>query len=270
MSISQVAGYINKIEKGLPIKLASLIAIVNETPALSDFDINGFQPVKVGAHTYVLAGVTADQLAILRRYVDNFGVDIVTGALQNNSHAFKVNGSMLLTQRYSSHPSVILFKDGEFTPPTKPAKKVLIVENRELFIHCDKTFAFLEAHCGLSLVELVQMDMILGSGLEIANSLHTSFLNECQEIYLCLDFDLGGLKIAKNLIDKLPNHIDITFLVPDDIEARLSSVIQPFDIKYLHRAYSYTTRLPPMLLPHLELIIKHQRVLEQEAYLYEI
>ena len=267
MSKSRIAIYIDKIKKGEPINLTVLNKIIAKTPELIDFDINRIQTVKSGAHTYIVTLIEPNQLAVLARYVESFGADRVTAALQNNSHAFNVNGSMLLTQRYSSHPTVILFKNGEFIPPTMPAKKVLIVENRELFVHCDKTFNFLEDHCGLSLIDLVQMDMILGSGLEIANSLHTSFLSECQEIYLCLDFDLGGLKIARNLIEKLPKNITITFLVPDDIEDRLSSVIAPCSAEYMQRVHRLT-RMPTLLLPPLKLIIKHQRVLEQEAYLY--
>ena len=267
MSVSQLSGYVDKIQRGKPIRLSAFAKIVDNTPALADFDINELQAVKISAHEYLITIPTPDQLSILTRYIEPEGVDRVTAAMQNNSHAFNVNGSMLLTRRYSSHPTVVMFKDDEFLPPTKPAKKVLIVENRELFIHSDKTFNFLEAHCGLSLVELVQMDMILGSGYEIANSLHTSFLNECQEIYLCLDFDLGGLKIARNLIEKLPDHIKITFLVPDNIEDRLLSVIAPCSAEYMQRIYA-VTHMPNTLLPYLKLIIKHQRVLEQEAYLY--
>lgn len=261
----QLKNHLDKIKVGEPINIKAFNNLLTELSGFGGFDDDSLHTFKKGK-LHLVTYIDADKLAYLESYSHQSSNDRVSAAMQNRSHSFKVNGSLLLIAKRYQHPSVVVFKDGSYVPAWEPTKQAVIIENKELFIHIEQTCKFLIKHCGISEVELNTMDIILGAGNEITNSLHTPFLNKYQKIHLCLDFDLGGITIAKTLIDSLSKAIDVSFLVPDDIEGRLKNVIKECNSDYMERVFN-TTSMPLVLLPYMGLIIKHRKVLEQEAYL---
>ena len=146
MAVKTLKNYLEKIDAGEAINLRAFQKLIASISSFDGFAESDLQSVKKGAHTYILSYIDPEKLAFLHHYAESQGEDRVSGAMQNNSHAFKVNGSLLLIQKYQNHPDVLIFKDDGRIPKYKTNKSALILENRELFIHSDKTFKFLSEH----------------------------------------------------------------------------------------------------------------------------
>lgn len=268
MAAKTLKNYLEKIDAGEAINLRAFQKLIASISSFDGFAESDLQSVKKGAHTYILSYIDPEKLAFLHYYAESQGEDRVSGAMQNNSHAFKVNGSLLLIQKYQNHPDVLIFKDDGRIPKYKTNKSALILENRELFIHSDKTFKFLSEHCQITEDMRKDIDVIFGAGTEITNSLHLPFLSLYNTLYLCLDLDLGGIKTATSLINNLPSSMEIHFVIPNDVESRLKQVIDKCSPEYMQKVYNLDENMPQALLPCIRIIKKHNTILEQEAYLY--
>lgn len=115
-------------------------------------------------------------------------------------------------------------------------------------------------------ININELDIIFAEGNEVSNSLHKSFLESYDTLYLFFDLDLGGLTIAKNLYSLLPNQ-SISFLVPSDINKRLNSVVEIQQAEYLKDVITIG-RECPQLARYSKLIKDSKRILEQESFLY--
>jgi hypothetical protein len=111
------------------------------------------------------------------------------------------------------------------------------------------------------------MNVIFSEGNEITNRLHRRFLLGYTRLHLCMDFDLGGLKITQSLMNLLPDT-PIEFLVPDDINDRLDRVILLEDKGRIDSIITIGLDTP-VLAPYAKLMKDKQKTLEQESYLYE-
>ena len=140
----------------------------------------------------------------------------------------------------------------------------VVVENRQLFLHDEKFFHFLQSQTDIPLVEPI--DLLFGIGNELSNSLHTKFLSTYDKIYLCFDMDLGGLRIANNLYKLLPEQF-MEFVQPKDIKVRLEKVVQSCAQEDLQQIGELSMVLPDFLKGYAQLIRQTSRTLEQESFL---
>jgi len=154
--------------------------------------------------------------------------------------------------------------DGEYRSPITLSNDALVIENRQNFIDVEQTVQFLEKHTGFKLKP--GMNIIFAEGNVISNALHKKFLSQYQHIHLCMDVDLGGLTIAKNLMSLLPKTA-FSFMVPRDIEQRLARVVLRKEKHYIDAVIQLGVSTPA-LAPYASLIKNTQKTLEQESYLY--
>lgn len=111
MDAKTLKNYLEKIDAGEAINLRAFQKLIASISSFDGFAESDLQSVKKGAHTYILSYINPEKLAFLHHYAESQGEDRVSGAMQNNSHAFKVNGSLLLIQKYQNNPDVLIFKD---------------------------------------------------------------------------------------------------------------------------------------------------------------
>jgi 5S rRNA maturation endonuclease (ribonuclease M5) len=95
--------------------------------------------------------------------------------------------------------------------------------------------------------------------------LHAGYFESFEKVILFLDLDLGGLQIANALKNLVPS-VEMTFFMAPNTEQLLSAVIGTQKSNYLEKVIGMAEK-QPFLRPACRLIIKHKKVLEQEAYL---
>lgn len=221
---------------------------------------------KIKGQLYLVTDIDKGLLSELKMIVDGIGKDRISSSRQNRSHLQKVDGSFLLIREGNSHPKVVLFnKEGQFSGVEQTSDSALLVENRQNFISIEKTLIFLEHEVGLNIT--APIDVIFADGNEISNSLHHDFLFHYKQLYLFFDLDLGGIIIARNINKLLPNTPK-EFLIPKNIEIRLADIVERQPPEYTDQVIKLGLT-DPFIAPYAKLIKDHQRILEQESYLYE-
>lgn len=148
--------------------------------------------------------------------------------------------------------------------PTAAAPEALLIENHQLFLHWERTVKFLHDRCEFA---SANYDIIFAAGNEISNSLHQQFLSQYRKLYFCFDIDLGGVTIAKNLIEQLPDT-PYQFLMPTDIDARIAQVSRRVTAETVAKVRSLSMGHDG-LMPVCHVISQNFKTIEQESFLYE-
>lgn len=276
MSVASLRRTLANIDAGKPINLSSFLNSIESLNLKERIKSDDVKFSKVKGDKYRVTYIKPSLMSSLRAYTGDEQASRITAAAQNQSHSQKVIGSylnILLSAHNSdkSYPVFISFDtDGRVTyPPNTPLTKtgscdLLIIENVQLFLFWHRTVSFLRARCGF---DSISFDIALGRGNEISNTYHQHFLSKYQTIYLCLDIDLGGLMIAKNLMHLVPGT-PCQFLIPDNIDNYLNKVVEQIDLKTLNS-------IRAIGLQHSELfnasraISKHIKTIEQESFLHD-
>lgn len=147
---------------------------------------------------------------------------------------------------------------------TAAAPEALLIENRQLFLHWESTVKFLHDHCEFA---SKNYDIIFAAGNEISNSLHQNFLSQYHKLYFCFDIDLGGVTIAKNLIEQFPD-IPYQFLMPIDIHDRIAQVSRRVTADTVAKVRSLSAGHKGLTAVG-QVISRHFKSIEQESFLYE-
>lgn len=246
------------------IRFKSLVAQLNIPHRLEASDIRG---IKIKGDLYQIEYIHPTIEKEIQNLVSNMGHDRMSAAKQNLSHQHKVIGSYILIRQLSEHPQVVIFEqDGRYQTPVKLSRYAVIVENRQVFLNSEKFIHFLKNHTHVPCDQ--PLDFIFGTGNEIANSLHQNFLNQYEHLYLCFDCDYGGLKIAKNLFQLLPDKT-MTFVQPHDIQQRLNQVVHALSSDEIEKLAHFAVDAPIFIRPFAQLLCSTQRRLEQESFLYD-
>jgi len=266
MNIQNIKRYIDNIDNNKPINLQKFIGLVGQLSLSYTFQPSDVSARKIKGQQYQVIEINECLIKELRALVNDIGSDRISSSRQNRSHKCKVDGSILLVRERNSHPKVVLFdEDGSFSGINQNSDRALLIENRQNFIAIDKTLTFLNREADLCFEPPI--DVIFADGNEISNTLHHRFLGHYKQLYLFFDFDLGGLIIAKNINALLPDTHK-QFVVPKDIEVRLSRVVEKQSSEYIDKVLDIGLA-DPLLAPFAKLIKDHQRILEQESYLYD-
>ncbi|WP_131667692.1 hypothetical protein [Psychrobacter pygoscelis] len=148
--------------------------------------------------------------------------------------------------------------------PTAAAPEALLIENRQLFLHGERTVKFLHDRCEF---DSANYDIIFAAGNEISNRLHQKFLSQYRKLYFCFDIDLGGVTIAKNLIEQLPDT-PYQFLMPTDIHDRIAQVSRRVAAETVAKVRSLSMGHDG-LMPVCHVISQNFKTIEQESFLHE-
>lgn len=267
MSLKQLKQYLENISKEKPVNLAKFIELIRGLDLDHDFKPQDIQARKVRGHFYTVTEIKPEILGAIQNLAATNLSDRVGASTQNRSHSVRVDGSFLVIRRGVAHPEVLLFGgDGELAQDyVSHGDTLLVLENRYLFLQTAQTLNFLNENASFDLDN--DIDIIFAEGNGISNRLHKKFLSRYRSIYLVADVDLGGLKIADNLMRLVPTST-ILFLVPDDIENRLNQVEERMPAAYIDKVISLGVK-NSALAPYAEMIRRTGRTLEQEAYLNE-
>lgn len=282
------------IENGKSINLLRFKKLVDSLNLGVRFELSDIKATKSSGNRYRVISLPTELDQVLKHYVNQIGNNRISSARQNLSHSHKVLGSYLLVihdahlsdSSQSSNPShpIVITIDAQGIPSYPPSflkkqlldmqveiemkqrevKDAIIIENRQLFLNWTQTKAFLETQCQFS---SSNYDVIFGSGNDISNSLHRELLSNYRKLYVCSDIDFGGVTIASNLIKLLPDSL-IEFVMPDDIEDRLSQVagsIKPKTVSDIRHVCANHAELDAVC----KVITKTHKTLEQESYLYD-
>lgn len=277
MSITTIKRMMTSIDNGKPINLDLFIKSIQKINMRHRFEISDIESTKIKTKGYRVTHIHPALYEQLSNYANGAGDDRISAARQNDSHRHKVMGSYLLiiadadkSATPEPHPMVVLF-DGEGKakypsvdlPAIKPARNLLMLENRQLFLHWKKTVAFLKSHCDF---DNNDFDIAFGSGNEITNGLHKDFIAKYDTLYFCFDIDLGGLTIAKSLIN-MASGTAYKFLMPKDINDRLSQVVNQISMDTLNQVRTIGKEYAG-LQKAAAAISLHNTTIEQESFLY--
>lgn len=267
MSLKRLKNYLDAIEKSRPIDAEKFRTLLEQLKLPIAHSHNDFVTEKVRDKQYLVQIVNQalkDNLTILTS-LD--GESRTSLASQNRSHDTSVSGSMLIVRHEEAHPEVIVFDHRKHYQGSFPMSAgCLILENEQNFLQSKQTLKLMRTG---GLLSYEPIDIIFGDGAAITNNLYDLFFEQYYTISLSVDFDLGGLSIARTLI-KRHSDTKVKFLYPEDIETRLSKVLSHQPADYLRKVEKIGRECPSLAMP-ASIIRKHRKVLEQEEYLkYEI
>ncbi len=123
----------------------------------------------------------------------------IDATLLGDSHKVNTSTSYLLAYHQSSvdvHPDTIISSKNETHLKFQPKKRLVIVENAELFFARGTLFAQMNKAFSLSL-SFDNTDLVFGAGNQISNKHNYTFINQYDSILCFFDYDFGGLKIYK-------------------------------------------------------------------------
>ncbi|MEO9966265.1 MAG: hypothetical protein ABJF11_10780 [Reichenbachiella sp.] len=263
-----VEKYLKKIDEGIAFDYVGFLNLLNSPKLDLNVSNKDFDARKIGRKNYKVTWIAPWLRSALDKIVSESHTDRNSAANQNQSHSYKVNGSMLLVREGGTHPQVVMFDDNGMAQPERVwPKHALLMENRQNFISADKSLDFLKQFCSTDGIEPKDMLTVFTEGNAISNVLHRDFLAKFDTLFLFLDVDAGGLQIASNLLTLLPNS-NVVFLTPNDIKERLERVRTPASAEAIEKVIALG-RLYPELSDIAQLIYSTKRELEQESYLNE-
>lgn len=267
MSLKQIKRYLDNIENNKPINLSKFFKVVDmlslETSRASD-DIKAY---KHSGDLYIVTEIEVklkEELYLLTSSNDWSREGL---AQQNRSHDANVDGSFIIIRSSDNLPTLITIGgNGEVVSGFEHKEQALFIENRQNFLKINETMKFIKEYTNTDLTP--DFDIIFTEGNAITNALHKPFLSKYKNFYLLLDLDLGGLTIAKNLTELLPNT-PMKLILPLDIEERLSKVVEVKPHDYLKKVFDLGNNYP-LLTVAASIIYKHKKILEQESYLNDV
>lgn len=276
MSAARLRKVLANIDAGKPINLSLFLKTIEKLNLRDRFTMADIESSKVSGDKYRVERIKPALIEALRVYAGHDNQDRISAANQNQSHNKKVIGSYLNVllsaheNNLAAHPVFITFnEEGVVTYPPdtllarEAAEDLLIIENVQLFLFWQRTVAFLRESCHF---KSKSFDIALGRGNEISNNYHKRYLSGYKTIYMCLDIDLGGLMIAKNIVNLVPGT-PYQFLMPNDIDSRLNQVAELIEAKTLNDIRTIGSRYAG-LSKAASVISNHTKTIEQESFLY--
>jgi hypothetical protein len=261
----QISKYLIKIKSGELLNFDSFSKQLLQQGYDEKTILEIFETKKVSRLRYLVNVLDQDRFLQLQiDYPEHTITDRVSAAQAGDSHKHPVSQAMIvLWSAKNNHPIVVLNDTDKINSPVILSKRLLIIENQENFIQKQRTLHFLQQQ--FSDFNAENLDIVLGSGNAISNKLNKAFFNHYEQIDCLLDLDIGGLEIFKNLVN-LTRHSNLNFLLPPCADKLLNQSKIHLQEHYLTVLRQYHEQYP-LLRPVIELMSKHQKMLEQELYL---
>jgi hypothetical protein len=261
LSVTKLKQYIERYDKVGRFNYAKFSALIKDLDIGLTVGPSTVIAKKVIGELYEVAFIDEKFEKTLREYAA-LGDTREALSKQNKSHSTNVGGSMLVVRDNANHPYTVIFDgDGEYVSPSiiNHSSTCLIVENLENFLQIEKTLALVAEN------STEKFTVVFAGGNAVTNKLHAGYFESFEKVILFLDLDLGGLQIANALKNLVPS-VEMTFFMAPNTEQLLSAVIGTQKSNYLEKVIGMAEK-QPFLRPACRLIIKHKKVLEQEAYL---
>lgn len=266
MSIRQIKNYLDKIGEAKPINYPKFKKLVGSLGLPYELNSSTVYMKKIKRDLYEVRILSNELEDALKKFTELNYESRVSLASQNKSHYQKVSGSMLICRKGQEHPYVVVFdREGNYQSPIScdPKTSCLIIENLENFLFVQNTLDSLSSDS--LLVPNQISDLIFSDGKAITNSLHHEFLSSFDRLFLFLDLDRGGLKIAASLKKSLP-QAEMVFLISQHTKTMLSNVVSMESPEYL-KEVEVLGRDNPFLYDAATLILEYRKTIEQEAFL---
>ncbi|CAH7360290.1 conserved hypothetical protein [Vibrio chagasii] len=191
-------------------------------------------------------------------------------ASTGKSHSKSASGVMCVmhTEEFQINPCCVILEQGIPRELPKLKKKLLLIENFELFIAYKEILAYVNQKTNYS-VGLDEFDVLYSQGSTILNKQYRPFLMGYDQIFCLFDIDFGGLiiyeglrRFCSNAIFVVPNDaaylIDTYgFAIPDDEEKKLKDLIS-------------NPNSPKIVKRVAKLMVEQGKKIEQEVYLLEL
>lgn len=258
--MKSIKTYLEKIEAGLPINYPAFKKLLLGLQLDRSFslDTSSIEAEKVKGDQYCVSILHNGLYQALCELANISGGDRAKLATQNRSHSHKVSGSIITARKGADgHPfTLVAWANGKIDSPAgfTPSQDCIIIENLENFLH-------LQGVVG----EAGSIDVFFGNGMSIANSYHKGLLSRYKHIYMFVDLDLGGLKIAA-AVSSLVGHQSVEFMLMPGIEERLDKVAITKPADYLKEVAILGQNYPFLSQP-AGLILKNKKTIEQEVFL---
>lgn len=264
----RIAQYLKQIKDAKPINFtvfASVFVSTTGLPLNALYEI--FFVEKLGQSSFQVTVIDQNRFdRLIAQYPVQTISNRVTAAKAGNSHKHRVSVSMIvLWPACQNHPVVVLNDGCGYNSPVTLSRKLLIIENLEVFLQKDTVLKFL-------IREIIgftdnDLDIAFASGNAITNRYNKNFFMHYQHIDCLLDLDIGGLEIFASLLN-LTRHPSLQFLLPPSTELLMTKSHIKLEEKHLKRLRQLADSCPE-LHPAFKLIVESGRMLEQENYLQE-
>jgi len=261
----QISKYLHKIKSGEAINFDNFKKQIHKHGIDDQTLFEIFETELKSRSSYGVKVLDQERFAqLLIDFSEHVITDRISAAQAGDSHKHSVSQAMIvLWPNKGNHPVVVLNDEDNINSPIPLSKRLLIIENQENFIQKQQTIHFLQQQ--FPNFNDGGLDIAHGSGNAISNRLNKAFFKQYQQIDCLLDLDVGGLEIFKNLVN-LTQHSNLNFLLPPCADLLLKQSKIVLQEHYLTGLRQYHEQYP-MLRPVIELMTKHQKMLEQELYL---
>ena len=192
----------------------------------------------------------------------------VLAATQGKSHSKSTSGTFCLihTSEHRENPYSIMIDNG--LPRSVPSlkKKLLLIENFELFLRYETIIQFLKDKCGEQ-IDLKEWDVVFSQGSGILNKQFLPFLMNYQKVHCLFDLDFGGLITFTTLKERL--NTEIRFVYPTDVEDWVDKYgfeMPPLEWKQL-KNLSVKGMNQKKTKRIMDVLLRSGRKVEQEVYL---
>lgn len=265
----RISYYLNQIKNAKPINFtifASVFVSTTGLPLNALYEI--FIVEKLTKSSFQVTVIDQERFELLiAEYPVQTISNRVTAAKAGNSHKHRVSVSMIvLWAACAVHPVVVLNDEQNgINSPVTLSRKLLIIENQEVFLQKENVLRFLmQEFTGFTDKDL---DIAFASGNAITNRFNKKFFMHYQHIDCLLDLDIGGLEIFASLVN-LTRHPSLHFLLPPSAALLITKSQIKLEEKHLKRLRNLAECCPG-LLPAFKLIVESGKMLEQENYLQD-
>lgn len=263
----QIFKYLDNIKSGKPVNFDGFCKKLYLKGYDDQAILNVFSTEKISRSSYQVSIINEELFAKLDAQFPDYAIsNRVSAAQAGDSHKHPVSQAMIvLWPNQQTHPVVILNDINGIKAPVTLGQRLLIIENQENFVKKDESWSFLKHE----FPEFNEngLDVAWGSGNAISNRLNKAFFNQYQHIDCLLDLDMGGLTTFVNLV-KLTAHPRLNFLLPPCANALLKHSKIHLENKHRAELCNFKENYP-QLLPAIELMMHHKKMLEQEMYLQD-
>ncbi|ELP6119202.1 TPA: hypothetical protein I7730_14695 [Vibrio vulnificus] len=196
-------------------------------------------------------------------------------AVKGQSHSKSSSGAMLqiYTHENDANPYCVLIENGIPRAVPNLKKKLLLIENLELFIHYKKVLEYINKKCGRvhgGEVALTSWDIAYSQGSGILNKQHLSVLSRYQVIECLFDLDYGGYITYITLKNRL-RGVKVKFLAPTEF----NKVFEQYGFEMPQSEYIQIENMlkggrhSKIFKEIMKTALRHRLKVEQEVYLLD-
>lgn len=258
----RILKYLEKIERKEPINYSVFLSLLPEK--LCE-EVQEKASIKFLSKGSVIVDISCNDVIEKLRALAIAPDNRISATLLGDSHKVNTSISYLLAYHQSSvdvHPDTIISSNNETRLKFQPKKRLVIVENAELFFARETLFTQMNKAFSLFL-SFDNTDLVFGAGNQISNKHNYTFINQYDSILCFFDYDFGGLKIYKAMQNMVGSKAK--FLEP------ISDNLNEFFIKKPKTQGQYTKALEAAnnlgLSKLYSLFVSKKSFMEQEALL---